>query len=68
MNVLHLLLPSARELERVAERETDPRHARAFEPLAIGPFFTICALAGIAVLAMVLAIPRILVRLLWRRA
>jgi hypothetical protein len=35
---LQALRPRAQEVRKLALRETDPRHYRRFEPIALGPF------------------------------
>lgn len=67
MNPLHLLAPSADEIERLARRETDPKLARHFEPLAIGPLPTIVTLGLIGLVAALIAPFRMLIALLKRR-
>jgi hypothetical protein len=61
-----LLRPTGVELQRLVDREVDPRRAGEFEQLCPGPVFAILALAGVAVCALVVAPFRVAGRLLRR--
>ncbi len=65
--MLTRLQPGQAEIERLARRETDPRRAASFEPLALGPLPTVLALAALGIAAALVALPRLLVRLVSER-
>ena len=47
------LRPSARDVERLAQRETDPAHARQFDPIVWGAAGNAALLAAVAAAAAV---------------
>ena len=52
MSWLERLKPTDAEIRELALRETDAAQARAFEPIARGPVFALCALACIGLAAL----------------
>jgi hypothetical protein len=50
--LLERLKPSDREIRELALRETDPRQADRFAPIARGPLFALLALAAVGIAAL----------------
>ena len=62
MSLLRRLLPSEDEIDRLAVRETDPRHQDEFSPLTSGPVSTVIQLIAIGVAAAVVTPFRLFLR------
>jgi hypothetical protein len=63
---VNLLRPTPEQMRRFALRETEPEHARSFEPIAAGPVAAVLILLGVGVLGG-LAAPFVLLARALRR-
>ena len=50
--MIERLKPTDDEIRELALRETDPAHAKRFEPIARGPVYAVLALVAVGLIAL----------------